>query len=85
MANNKPVHELRMGPVKCLIWENETPNGIRHNVTFAKLYKQDDQWKETQSFGRDDLMLIAKLADQAHSWIYAQSLAAARERAAAAA
>ena len=85
MAKNKPIKELRMGPVKCLVWENETQNGIRHNVTFSKLYKQDDEWKETQSFGRDDLMLIAKLADQAHTWIYEQSSAAASERAAAAA
>ena len=25
------------------------------------------------SFGRDDLLLIAKVANQAHTWIYAQS------------
>jgi hypothetical protein len=85
MANNKPVKEFRMGPVKVLVWANETTNGVRHNVTVSRLYKDEDEWKETQSFGRDDLMLLAKLADQAHTWIYEQSAAASSERAAAAA
>ncbi|MDA7980914.1 MAG: hypothetical protein MPJ50_19340 [Pirellulales bacterium] len=73
MTAKKPVHELRLGRITCAIWENETTNGIRHNVTFKRIYKAEDQWKSTDSFGRDDLPLIAKLADQAHSWIHAQS------------
>jgi hypothetical protein len=39
-------------------------------VTFARLYKDGDDWKQTESFGRDDLPLVAKVADQAHTWIY---------------
>ena len=54
------------------IWENETPTGKRHNVTIARLYKDDDEWKRTESFGRDDLPLVAKVADLAHSWIFEQ-------------
>lgn len=74
MANaNKPVHEIRMGRIKAAIWENDTQNGTRHNVTMARLYKEGDQWKETHSFGRDDLPLVAKVSDQAHSWIFEQS------------
>lgn len=69
---NKPVHEIRYGYVKVLVWENETTNGTRHNVTVSRLYKADDEWKETSSFGRDDLLLLAKAVDQAHTWIYEQ-------------
>lgn len=72
MANSKPVHEIRLGRIKAAIWENDTQTGTRHNVTITRLYKDEDQWKDSQSFGRDDLPLVAKVADQAHSWIFGQ-------------
>ena len=73
----KPVHEIRLGRIKAAIWENETQNGARHNVTLTRLYKDGDKWKDSGSFGRDDLPLVAKVADLAHSWIFAQASAAA--------
>jgi len=69
----KPVHEIRLGRIKAAIWENETDNGTRHNVTISRLYKDGDQWKQTTSFGREDLPLVAKVADLAHTWIYEQA------------
>ena len=69
---NKPVHEIRYGHVKVLVWQNETANGTRHNVTVSRIYKADDEWKETSSFGRDDLLLLAKAVNQAHTWIHEQ-------------
>ena len=30
--------------------------------------QSEDEWKQTQSFGRDDLLVLAKVADQAHTW-----------------
>lgn len=67
---NKPAHEIRLGRIKATIWANETENGTRYNVTFTRLYKDGDLWKDSDSFGRDDLPLMAKLADRAHSWIF---------------
>lgn len=67
---NKPVHEVRLGSIKAAIWANDTQNGTRHNVTFARLYKDGDTWKSSESFGRDDLPLVGKVADMAHSWIF---------------
>ena len=69
-AKQQPVHEVRIGAVKATIWENETTAGVRHNVTLSRLYKDAEEWKQTESFGRDDLLLVAKVVDQAHSWIY---------------
>ena len=67
----KPAHEVRLGRVRAAIWENDTSNGVRHNVTFSRLYKDDDdQWKDATNFGRDDLPLLQKVADQAHTWIF---------------
>ena len=73
MANQPPVAEFKLGKCKALVWANDTQNGVRHNVTFARFYKDGDQWKETTSFGRDDMPLIGKLADRAHTWIYEQA------------
>ena len=67
---NKPVHEIRMGRIKAAIWENSTEAGIRHNVTVTRLYRDGETWKDSTSFGRDDLPLVAKVVDLAHSWIY---------------
>lgn len=73
MSKQKPVHEIRLGAIKAAIWENETTAGTRHNVTLSRLYRDDEGWKQTESFGRDDLPLVVKVADQAHSWIFEQA------------
>lgn len=69
---NKPCHEIRMGRIRAAIWENDTQNGTRHNVTLSRLYKDGDQWKDSTSFGRDDLLVLAKVAEAACDWIYQQ-------------
>ena len=71
MANQKPVEEVRIGRVKATVWRNGTDEQPRYNVTFSRLYKDDgDQWKSTQSFGRNDLLVLAKVADLAHTRIF---------------
>ena len=72
MAKPEPVHKIRFGRRKAAIWKNETDNGTFYNVTFQRSYKNGENWKDTESFGRDDLLVVAKLADEAHSWIYQQ-------------
>ena len=72
MPKDKPVHEVRLGAIKAAVWKNDTQNGVRYNVTFARLYRDNDEWKTTDSFGRDDLLVLAKVADHAHSWIHEQ-------------
>lgn len=68
----RPVEEMRLGRIKAVIWLNETQLGGRHSVQFFRLYKPDgaDQWQSTTSFNRDDLPLVAKLADMAMMYIY---------------
>ena len=70
MTNPQPVAEVRIGRVKAAIWQNETAGRTRHNVTFSRLYKDGEQWKTTQSFGNNDLLVLAKVADRAHSRIF---------------
>jgi len=68
----KPVHEVRLGAIKAAIWKNETESGPRFNTTFSRLYKDGDEWASTDSFGRDDLLALGKVADLAHTWIHQQ-------------
>ncbi len=71
---DRPVHEIRFGRIKALIWKNESDQGIpRFNVTFSRLYKTGEEWAESTSFGRDDLPLVMKAADDAHTWIFTQA------------
>lgn len=76
-AKTKPVHEIRLGRIKASIWANKSENsGTRHNVTACRLYKEkpdSKEWSFSDSFGRDDLLTLAKVLDQAHTWIFEQS------------
>jgi hypothetical protein len=52
-------------------------NGPRYNVQISRLYKdQHDKWKDSTSFSREDLPLVAKVADLAMVWIYENPAAA---------
>jgi hypothetical protein len=66
-----PVKTLRLGRIKAAVWENETNQKKFYNVTFARTYMDEGRnFHDTDSFGRDDLPLVAKLADQAHTFIF---------------
>ena len=69
-TNKRPVHEVRLGRIKAVVWENDTKDGIRHNIGLTRIYKDGGQWKDSTSFGRDDLPLVIKVADKAHTWVY---------------
>ena len=69
----KPVHQVRMGLIRAAIWANVNAGGTWYNVTFARLYKDGgNEWKSSDHYGRDDLLLLAKVADRVHSWIFQQ-------------
>lgn len=66
----RPVHEVRLGRVKAAVWANEGEHGVRYSVTVCRVYKDDHQkWQTTESFGRDDLLVLAKVVDMAHTWV----------------
>ena len=73
MSTNSPIDEVRIGSVKAAIWPNQVGDegAIRYNVTFGRLFRSDEdgKWKTTRSFGLNDLLVLSKLADQAHTRI----------------
>lgn len=72
-GKQRPAHEIRLGRIKATIWANEVEGGVRHNVQLRRLYKNGDDWEQSDSFGRDDLLLVAKVADLANTWIFEHS------------
>ena len=70
MSDNRPIHEIRLGRIKAAIWQNETEQGVRYSVSITRLYRKEERWESSTSFGRDDLPLVAKVADLAHTWVY---------------
>ena len=73
-----PVKSFRLGRIKAAVWENESDQKKFFNVTFARTYMDEARnFHDADSFGRDDLPLVAKLADQAHTFIF-ERLAEAR-------
>ena len=67
-SETKPVEEVRIGSIKAAIWRNEGESGARFNVTFQRLYRTEEgKWQSTSSFGRDDLLVLMKVADATHT------------------
>ena len=82
-TKDKPVRVVRIRNIRGNIWANRLPSGqVMYNVTIDRLWRDDDEineggevikkgeWHQSQSFGRDDLLLVAKVADSCHSLIY---------------
>ena len=72
--SNQPVHTIRFGLIKVSIWKNEKKGAPpRHTVQAIRLFKDGETWRESSRFGRNDLPLLAKAVDLAHTWIYSES------------
>ena len=72
MSNEKkePVDQAKLGNIIASIWANQTDKGTFYNVTVQRFYRDGENWKYTDSFGRDDLLLVRKVLDTAHTKIY---------------
>jgi len=65
----RPVHEVRIGLVRGSVWANRGEHGACYHVTFDRSYRHGGEWKKATSFGRYDLLTLAKVASEVHSWI----------------
>ena len=66
----KPAAKISIHPVSAAIWRNQNQKGVFYSVTFERSYKDDaGKWQTSSTFNTNDLLLLAKVADQAHSEI----------------
>ena len=68
---NQPVSRIFLGPVEVAIWQNAGDNNQPYyRATFGRRYRDNDgNPQSTKSYGRDDLLVLAKAADMAHTRI----------------
>lgn len=67
--SNRPEQNLRYGGVEAAIWRNHGEKGDFLNTTFTRHFRQDEEWKQTESFREQDLPVLSKIAADAHSEI----------------
>jgi hypothetical protein len=67
--DNRPVHTIRHRSIKASIWRNTTAKGPVYNVIIVRGFKDGDEWKDSHSFGYNDLPIVAKLLNDCHSYI----------------
>lgn len=69
--SKKPVSKVQLYPITAAIWRNDVNGQPVYNVTFEKTFKDGGgEYQSSSSFGVEHLLLVAKVADLAHSEIY---------------
>jgi hypothetical protein len=62
-GKRQPLHKITDGRLSASIWENQMQDGPSfYGVTFSHFYKQGDTIRGSASFGKNDLLRVAKLA-----------------------
>jgi hypothetical protein len=65
-----PVAKIRVGLITGSIWERSTENGTFYTVSFERRYRDGEgNFKSSHSYDAQDLLVLAKVADLAHSKI----------------
>jgi len=76
-AKNRPAFEIRMGRIRITAWRNVTKEGQEwFSFTATRSYKDGDTWKSANSFGVDDLLVLAAVCQRAR-WQHEQMRQAA--------
>jgi hypothetical protein len=82
MANEKqkPAAQFRAGAISVSVWERRANDKPFYTATPQRAYLDekdtsggpDGTWKYSDSFGRDDLPVVAALLNRAFEWILAK-------------
>ncbi len=70
--SNRPAMTFRYGAIKCTVWKNQTRNGPMYNTSVTRSYKDGENWRDSSSFGSEDLPTVAKAFLDAHTWVQEQ-------------
>ena len=74
-SNGKKPEVIKVGRgIRAKLWRNTNKNGEWFNITITRLYKDsDEQFQESDSFSRDDLLQVAFVAQKAFDHIVNQN------------
>jgi len=62
-GRNPPVQTLVIGRMRLVIWANKDKDGgVWHSISLSRSYKDGEgNWKQAQTYGRDDCLVGAEL------------------------
>lgn len=67
---NPPVAKLRVGLITASIWQRNSEKGRFYSASFERRYKtREGEWQTSHTYDEADLLVIAKVADMAHTRI----------------
>lgn len=67
---NPPVAKVRVGLINASVWERVTEKGKFYTVSFERRYRnKEGAWQTSHTFDPGDLLVLAKVADLAHTRI----------------
>ena len=61
----RPADEVRYGRVKIVVWRNSTKNGEMLSFKPIRIYKDGEEWRESQTFNTGDLLPLALALEEA--------------------
>jgi hypothetical protein len=71
VERRRPVFEARYRGLRVSVWRKESDKGPWFNVILSRSYLDESgSWQNANSFGARDLLEVAKLCNEAHTWIY---------------
>ncbi|MEM7132088.1 MAG: hypothetical protein AAF702_37630 [Chloroflexota bacterium] len=69
-TTNKPVFTFRLGTLSATIWQNRTKKGSYYRTEMVRNYRDTEGvWQTSSSFGHEELLNVAKLAERAEDYI----------------
>src|SRR3954451_24163108 len=73
MSQGGPIHELRRGRVKAVIWEDDRGSGGRGmRITLGRLYREGTRWRDSRYFRPEDLGEVGELLADVLAWARAE-------------
>lgn len=68
-TKNTPVHTIRLRNISGSIWKNATRTGPQYAVTVRKFWSNQGVWQYSDTFSRDDLLVVGELTRLCFAWI----------------
>jgi hypothetical protein len=80
-TSKEPAYKKRFGNIHVAVWPNQKENGeVWYNTSIIRKYREGNEWKDATTYSRDELLLVAKAADVANSWIWDQLTAVQQDQ-----
>jgi hypothetical protein len=69
----RPVHTVRLGKIRASVWGNRTNGNTWYTITLNRLFRdKNGKWGQAESFGPEDLPVIATITEEVSRWYFAQ-------------